>query len=107
MLVDSHAEYRQRLVQELAEQGIQTDTASESDLFARLQLSKGGYAIVLIGQLESSHSQHEIVPVVRQELPDAEIIMLTSPSEAWQSEWTPDRLVYCTVDREADRKLLA
>jgi len=63
--------------------------------------------LVLMGQLEDPQRTKEILLNIRHEYPGIEIITLTASKEAWQSDWISDPAVYCSADRQADRKILA
>jgi GAF domain-containing protein len=96
------------LITELAEQGIQADTAAaKSELFNLLQAYGGQYELVLMGQLEDIQEEKEILLNIRRQDSNVPIITLTDSNEAWQSDWTANRLVYCTADRQASGRILA
>ena len=108
LLVDCNATFKQRLVKELDEQGIQVDTAAaKSELFNILQAYTGQYELVLMGQLDDTQQEGQILLEIRRQDPNLPIITFTSSEVAWQSDWPSDRLVYCSADRQANGKILA
>jgi GAF domain-containing protein len=108
LLVDCDIEFRNKLVTELAQEGIFSElAATRQEVLHQLKTLAGQYELVLVGQLEHSEEQKEIIFDVRRQYQNVDIITLTSAEEAWQSDWTADRPVYCTADRQADRKILA
>src|ERR1044071_9267742 len=101
LLVDCDTEFRNKLVTELAQEGIFSEpAATRQEVLHQLKTLAGQYELVLVGQLEHPEEQKEIIFDVRRQYQNIDIITLTSAEEAWQSDWTADRPVYCTADRQ-------
>ena len=106
--MDCDADFGERLVVELAAEGIHLDIAMDPDgLFERLRAARGRYDLVLVGQVATAEGEQQILSDIRREDPNLVIITLTETAVAWQSHWTSDPLVYCSADREAGGRLLA
>jgi GAF domain-containing protein len=108
LLVDCDAGLRQKVVTELAEEGILVDTVTaESELFNLLQTSRGWYELLLVGQLENPPREKEILLEIRQQYPSIEIITITNSERASRTDWSMERLPWYTVDRMSGSKTIA
>ncbi len=107
LLVDCDAVLRQKLVTDLAEEGVMVDTVTaESELVGLLQTSRGWYELLLVGQLENPQQEKEFLLDIRQQYPSIEIITLTDPEHTWRTDWSTERLAWYSVDRLADSKAI-
>src|SRR5688572_19006258 len=92
LLADCDALFGQRIAVELASEGIQVEiAAAELELMDQLEASRGRHDLVLIGELETSQREREIIPILRRDHPEVEIISLTTAQQAWQTDWTSDQ----------------